>query len=325
VDVHGDEAGVTPGLSMRILALATLAACAGFATAVGTSSGATACGSAPQSGTLTIRAGGRNRTVIVHLPSGFAPGARVPLVLNLHGSGSTALQQREFSGMSKTSNAYGFVVAYPQGAIAQGSGFDWNVPGQPLVGGRRVPAGSPDDVAFLKELIGDLERTDCADPHHIYATGFSGGARMASQLGCDLAGTVAAIAPVSGLRFPSPCHATRAVSVLAFHGREDPVDPYAGHGQPYWTYGVQEAAMRWAAHDGCSASPLESHGSSDELTRWAGCKGGSAVELYTLTEGHEWPGGPLLPPSITRLLGPQTSEVDADAVMWRFFAAHPLR
>jgi len=184
--------------------------------------------------------------------------------------------------MGETSNADGFVVAYPQAAIPDRTGFDWNVPGQPLVGGRAVPKASPDDVAFLGRLIRELEQTACADPHRIYATGFSGGARMASQLACDLSDTIAAIAPVSGLRFPSPCRSTRPVPVLAFHGMEDHVDPYDGHGQAYWTYGVVEAATRWAKHDGCTSSST-----SGDLMRWQGCRAGSTVELK---EGHEWPG-----------------------------------
>jgi poly(3-hydroxybutyrate) depolymerase len=75
------------------------------------------------------------------------------------------------------------------------------------------------------------------------------------------------------------------------------VDPYAGNGQAYWTYSVLTPARRWAA-----------------------------VDLYAITgEGHEWPGGPHLGRAIRDLLGPQTTAVDANSVMWAFFVAHPLR
>jgi polyhydroxybutyrate depolymerase len=251
----------------------------------------------------------------------------VPLVLNLHGSGSDADQQRLFTAMSKTANADGFVVVYPQGAIPEGSGFDWNVPGVPLVGGRKVPAGSPSDVAFVGQLLTKIESTYCIDVHRVYATGFSGGSRMSSELACSLSARIAAIAPVSGLRFPSGCHATRVVPVLAFHGTADPVDAYDGHGQPYWTYGVPQAAKLWAAHDGCSAKPATSKPAATvTLTAYKGCRSGAAVELYTIAgEGHEWAGGPTLPPLLTKVLGPQSNAIDANAVMWRFFQAHPLR
>lgn len=275
---------------------------------------------------MTITDAGRARTVRVHVPTGDTRGARVALVLNMHGSGSDASQQEASSGMDATADTRGFVVAYPQAAIPAASGFDWNVPGQPLVGGAAVPAHAPDDVAFLQHVVTALEQRDCIDPSRVYATGLSGGGRMASQLGCDASRTFAAIAPVAGLRFPSPCDATRAVPVVAFHGTADPVDPYGGNGQAYWTYSVPVAAQRWAVHDGCGASdtPEVPHG-APTLTMYSGCRDGAVVELYSITgEGHEWPGGPTLPRAVTRVLGPQSNVVNADDVMWSFFSSHPL-
>jgi polyhydroxybutyrate depolymerase len=133
-------------------------------------------------------------------------------------------------------------VAYPQAAISDGRGYDWNVPNVPLVGGRPVPKGAANDVSFLEKSITYLESRYCVDAGRVFVTGVSGGGRMASQLGCDASTVIAAIAPVAGLRRPTPCPARRAVPVVAFHGTADPVDPYAGHGQRYWTYSVPEAA-----------------------------------------------------------------------------------
>ena len=87
---------------------------------------------------------------------GYTGNTKVPLVLNMHGSGSTAAAQEVFTGMDATSDADGFIVAYPQALIPDGSGFDWNVPGQPLVGGRSVPANAPNDIQFLTGLVGCL-------------------------------------------------------------------------------------------------------------------------------------------------------------------------
>jgi len=116
------------------------------------------------------------------------------------------------------------------------------------------------------------------------------------------------------------------VPVLTFHGTADPVDPYNGHGEAYWTYSVPQAAQDWAAQDGCSPTPTSSQPAAGvTLTRYPGCAGGATVELYTITgEGHEWPGGPHLPKSLTTALGPQSNAVDANAIMWLFFAAHPM-
>jgi polyhydroxybutyrate depolymerase len=149
---------------------------------------------------------------------------------------------------------------------------------------------------------------------------------MASQLACDASQTFAAVAPVSGLRLPSPCPTTRAVPVLSFHGTADPVDPYGGNGQAYWTYSVPTAAARWGAQDGCSPTAMTANPAATVVvTTYGHCSDGSIVELYTIVgEGHEWPGGPQLRRSTTRVLGPQSMAVSANTTMWSFFVAHPM-
>ena len=293
--------------------------------ATATSSG---CGTGTDVGsaTLLLTVGGHRRTVVVHVPVGYRPTTPVALVLNLHGSGSTAHQQELLSGMDATSDADGFIVAYPQGLITSGAGFDWNVPGQPLVGGGYPPRGSADDVRFLTQLVPALAGRYCIDWRRVYATGLSGGGRMASQLACDAAAVFAAVAPVAGLRFPSPCRDTAAVPVIAFHGTADPIDPYDGNGMAYWTYSVPTAAQRWAAHDRCNTAGQVGSDNGYSSRTYIGCADGAVVELYSINgEGHEWPGGPPLPSGVTRFLGPQSDVVDADSTMWAFFSAHPHR
>src|ERR1700688_1144889 len=210
---------------------------------------ATSVAATSGSATLAVTFASRRRTVVVQVPGSYTGSSKVALVLNMHGSGSTAAGQEELSGMDDTSDRDGFIVAYPQGLIPNGSGYDWNVPGVPLIGGRAVPAGAADDVRFLTSLVGILEQRYCIDNMRVYATGFSGGARTASQLACDAPSTFAAVAPVSGLRHPTPCPATRPVPVLAFHGTADLVDPYGGHGEAYWTYSGPPAAQDWGVPD----------------------------------------------------------------------------
>jgi polyhydroxybutyrate depolymerase len=312
----------------------TLAACGGSkgqssatTTTTASASSTTICRPSigPGTHTETMPIGGRDRTVIVHIPQSTAAGAR-PLVIDLHGSASTAVAQEVFSGMDAVADTDGFVVAYPQALIRHGSGFDWNIPGVPLLGGHPVPAGAADDVAFVKGVVARLHALACIDLRRVDATGFSGGARLSSQLACDASTTFAAVAPVSGLRLPSPCPATRGVPVMAFHGTADPVDPYPGNGQAYWTYSVPVAAQRWGAHDRCSVEPTRTHPASTvTLTTYSSCRDGAVVELYTIAgEGHEWPGGPAMAPAEIRLLGPQSRAIDADALMWRFFSSHPM-
>lgn len=279
----------------------------------------------PGSTTLTLKVDGFTRTVIVHVPKGSTNTTPLALVLNLHGSGSTALDQEGFTKMNPTANRDDFIVAYPQALIPDGVGFDWNIPGVPLIGGRAVPPKSANDVKFLTSLVGILESKYCVDPKEVYATGFSGGARMSSQLACGDSGLFAAVAPVSGLRRPKPCPTTRAVPVISFHGSADPVDPFAGHGQKYWTYSVTTAAQDWSTQDHCKTSSSGSTVNGVKLTTYSMCSNSAQVELYEIMgEGHEWPGGPALSSALTSVLGPQSSLVSANTSMWAFFQAHPL-
>jgi polyhydroxybutyrate depolymerase len=265
-----------------------------------------------------------SRVVRTYVPKGYRGRTLIPLVVNLHGSGSTASQQEAFTGMDRTADANQFVVAYPQGIIPDGSGYDWNVPGVPLTRVRAVPARTPSDEAFLTQLVRSLVTRLCVDANRVYVTGFSGGGRLASQLACDRANTFAAAAPVAGLRLPTPCKATRPVPIIAFHGTADPIDPYAGHGDAYWTYSVPDAARRWGVQNGCSVPAVRSQPAARvTLDAYSQCRGNADVELYSIGGmGHQWPGGPPVSAAATALLGPQSSAVSANNLMWPFFAKH---
>ena len=325
---------VRAGRVIAIVAFATLSLISpgvlplsgGVTTAAAAQSSAGCSTTSPGSTTLSLKVNGFTRTVIVHVPKDSTGTTPLALVLNLHGSGSTALEQEGFTKMDKTSNQDGFIVAYPQALLPDGTGFDWNIPGVPLIGGRPVPAKSANDVKFLTSLVGIMESRYCVNPKEVYSTGFSGGARMTSQLACDDSAIFAAVAPVSGLRRPAPCPTTRAVPVISFHGGADPVDPFTGHGQEYWTYSVTTAAKDWSSQDKCTSTKHSTPVNGVKLTTYAGCSNAAQVELYEITaEGHEWPGGPTMPTALTAILGPQTTLINANALIWAFFQAHTLK
>ena len=318
---------VLVAFALVVAMLASFSATTSRATVASAASAPSGCGtSTPGTTTLSLSVNGATRVVYVHIPLFTGDKTAEPLVLNLHGSGATAVDQSEFSGMNFVSDADNFIVAYPQGLIPDGPGYDWNVPNEPLTGGRSVPANSANDVKFLTQLVTILEGKYCVNPKMVYATGFSGGARMVSQLACDDSKIFAAVAPVSGLRRPTPCPTKRAVPIIAFHGSSDAVDPFNGNGESYWTYSVPTAAKDWAKQDKCSSKvSTSSPATSVTLFAYSGCKGRAAVELYEVSgEGHEWPGGPTMPASLVAELGPQSSAISADKVMWAFFKSHPL-
>ncbi len=255
--------------------------------------------------TLTLRVGGRDRVARLHIPRGYAPERGLPLVLNLHGSGSTAAAQETLSQFSGTADAHGFLVVYPQGVRKTGAGFSWNVPGTP-----GWQAGGPDEAAYLHQVVTLVSGEYCVDPARVYGIGFSGGGREVSLLACAPDRMFAAVAAVAGLRAPSPCPGG-PVAVLAIHGTADAQNPYSGHGQGYWTYSVPDAARRWASHNGCPGGGTTGTVPGATLTAYRDCRAGTAVELYTLTgKGHQWPPG-------------RPGGFAANEVIWRFFAQYP--
>jgi polyhydroxybutyrate depolymerase len=280
----GGSVGLTPGTARPAPSTGPRPAPAAY----GSQAPRSGCGTPAAGGTRTLSPvlAGQVRQVRVHVPVGYAPEVPVPVLLNLHGSGSTAAKQETQTGLDATADGHGFLVVYPQGARASGTGFGWNIPGTPT-----FLRSGPDDIGFLSGLVTLLRHSFCVDPNRVYASGFSGGARLVSQLACTPGVRLAGVLAVGGLRAPAPCHPMYPLAVLAFHGTADLSNPFNGHGQPYWTYSVPEAAARWARTDGCPAPAHTAHPYPETtLTDYRGCAGGAEVALYALTgKAHRWP------------------------------------
>lgn len=240
--------------------------------------------------------GQRPRAYRLFVPPGYDGHLRLPLVLDLHGSGGNAAGQASTSGLETLSVRERFIVA-----TLEAEGGRWNVP---------VQDDRPDEVAYVRDVIAHVAARVCADETRVYATGFSGGGRMASLLGCRLGSRIAAIAPVSGLRFPGPCDG-RPVPVLTFHGLADEQNPYdgraAGRGAE-WLESVPEALAGWARHNGCKGDVmLDDPPGPLSTMRYNGCRDGTEVRLIRIDGlGHTWP----------------KREVDTTGVMWEFFTRH---
>ena len=260
-----------------------------------------ACNLSHASGVVQERlvSGQRPRAYRLFVPAGYDGRTRMPLVLDLHGSGGNSAGQAGNSGFEIVAAREGFAVA-----TLDAEGARWNVP---------VADGRPDDVAYVSDVIDQVAARVCIDAARVYATGFSGGARMSSLLGCKLNGRIAAIAPVSGLRWPAPCEG-RPVPVLTFHGLADTQNPYdgkaAGRGAE-WLESVPDALAGWARHDGCGLKViLEDPPGPLSTMRYEGCRGNAEVRMIRIDGlGHTW----------TR------EEIDTTAAIWQFFSQHPFK
>jgi len=289
--------------------------------------------------TVSVTSAGVTYPVSLYVPRGYTGRHAVPLVLNLHGSGSNGLDQLTITDMRRAADERGFLVAVPSGGTPQpGSqgGYSWVLPGVPNTSGQLPSPDDRDDVRFLSNTISAISDGFCVTPERVYATGFSGGARMVSLLACRLADRIAAVAPVAGLRAGNPdttdptrpapggCAPSRPVPVLTFHGQEDTVNPYTGGGSAYWRYSVPGALGRWAELDGCPIGPRDTRLTEHvTLSAYRACRKGAAVSMYGIADGgHTWPGSPY--PDAFPGLGKVSTEVDATDAMWHFFERHRL-
>ena len=246
-----------------------------------------------------LTSGQRARAYRLFVPPGYDGRTRLPLVLDLHGSGGNPAGQARTSGFEEVAASERFLVATLQADNAR-----WNVP---------VQDGRPDDVAYVRDVIAHVGAQVCLDETRVYATGFSGGGRMSSLLGCQLSTTLAAIAPVSGLRFQAPCTG-RALPVLTFHGLADPQNPYDGHAEgrgAEWLESVPDALAGWARRNSCKERVvLDDPPGPLSTMRYEGCATGAEVRMIRIDGlGHTW----------TR------NEVDTTRVMWQFFKSHRLQ
>jgi polyhydroxybutyrate depolymerase len=243
--------------------------------------------------------GKAQRTYRLFVPPGYDGRTAIPLVLELHGSGGTSAGQAKTSGFDNLATREGFAVA-----SLQADGGRWNVP---------ITDGRQDDVAYVNDVIDHVAAQLCVDQTRVYATGFSGGGRMSSLLACKLNARIAAIAPVSALRWPGPCEG-RPIPVLTFHGLADTQNPYDGKAAnrgAEWLESVPDALAGWAKHNGCRGDViLEDPAGPLSTMHYAGCREGTEVRMIRIDGlGHTW----------------TKTEVDTTGVMWQFFKSHRLR
>jgi polyhydroxybutyrate depolymerase len=241
---------------------------------------------------------------LVHVPAGYDPAARTPLVLNWHGLTSSAAQQRFFSAMNPVADAHRFIVVYPNSP--DGS---WNA-------GACCAFLSPDrdDVGFALALIEEMKGRACVDDRRVYSTGMSNGGYMSHRLACEHADVFAAVAPVAGTLSIDTCAPSRPIAVMHFHGTADKNVPYDGDGIKK-AASVPETMQAWADRDGCAPQPTVTFAQDDATCEtWTGCDGGVEVTLCTFEgEGHCWPGQAFCP------FGAATTTLNASEEAAKFF------
>lgn len=259
------------------------------------------------------------RNFIVFEPEGYDGSQAVPLVLNLHGAGSTAVEQAVYSKLNLVADTAGFLVVLPD-AI---DNF-WNS-GLPLDPGVSLP----DDVSFLSALLDTMLLRYNVDADRIYSTGMSNGGFMSYRLACEMPGRLAAIASVTGSMAPAVfdgCSPGEAVPVFQIHGTADSTVPYLG---ALFTKPIADVVAFWVNNNACPDGPgagpyvdmlpdIASDNTTTEAQRWIACTDWSEVLLYTIDKGgHTWPGSFPLAGA-----GNTSQDFMAHSAVWTFFRRH---
>ncbi len=243
---------------------------------------------------------GGAREALIHVPPRVDEEGAVPLVVVLHGAGSSPSAMAEVTGFDRIADREGFVTAYPGAlGIAHGMWRTWNT------GGCFAPACwfGVDDVGMVATLIDELERRLPIDPTRVYLVGYSNGGALALDVAARMterfaglavyAATMKADGPVIGplLRVRRPAV---PLSVMTLHAEHDPWIPRDGDERLSFTELSQaHIGQFWAASARCPqrASRHVEHDGAVRVAHYRGCAEHTEVKQLSLAGWHhEWPG-----------------------------------
>ena len=242
------------------------------------------------------------RCWISHIPQTIDSEGSAPLLIDIHGYGSTMHIQRNHTGLTELADEVGAVILYPQGIHRDGD---------PSTGG-----GAPswnqgtccadaamfdiDDSGFLSNLI-DLAIEELPiDETRVYLTGWSNGCGMAQRLAIDVSEKIAAVACTSFYLLYDLQPDYVPTPVLEMHGFLDEHALYASSMRSViynplmqedsnsFTTGAVQNIARWAEHNGCEGSTpdINSPGILYSVTGYSNCEGGAEVQLITVHQGN---------------------------------------
>lgn len=249
------------------------------------------------------------------IPTSYSKGTSIPLVVLLHGYGSTGVQQESYMKFESVAEKNKFILVYPDGTIDSVGRRFWNATDA------CCSFFSPvDDDAYLLAVLKEMESNFSIDAKRIYFVGHSNGGFMSYRMACRHSDRIAAIASLAGASYSTAtdCGPKNSVSVLQVHGTNDGTILFEGGqilGNPY--PGAVSSVSQWATFNQCTQNAvtratkidLEPNIAGDEtsVTAWTNCKSSSEVELWTMGNASHTP-------SLSATFATK---------IWEFFAAHP--
>lgn len=269
---------------------------------------------------------GGDRPVTVRVPPSYADDRPAPLLIVLHGYGSSGREHDDYFGLRDMAAANGYLYASPDGTRSDDGDRFWNATDACC----DFDGTGVDDVGYLISVIDEIDAKLNVDPQRIALIGHSNGAFMSYAVACAHADRIAGLISLAGATFATAadCAPSEPVAVVQLHGTADDVVEFDGGAvegigsRRMGSYpGAEATAEAWATYDGCEpeAATLDERidvdadvtvdGAEAETTvsRWSGCGSGGAAELWTIPGGGH---------------APDLTDAFAAAV-FEFFDAHP--
>jgi len=235
---------------------------------------------------ISITVNGSQRRYILQVPTNYVNTTAYKLVLGIHAlnSNDKSVYSEKYYGLQPLSNNT-TIFAAPNGVQSSGTPCSGTGTGDSGCG---WPAGD-NNMQLMDAVVKAVTDNFCVDTNRIFATGWSYGASMSYEVGCErpLGGPTAtatwgvraialyAVAQMSGSCKPS---ASYPVAMYLSHGTHDSVLGYSG--------GVT-LAQNWATADGCTwVTPTSVTSGTHVCTKFSGCKAGYPVEFCSFNGDH---------------------------------------
>lgn len=243
---------------------------------------------------------GEERIYWLYIPPDLDRKEPAALVVNMHGLGWDATDQRYLTRFEETAAGHGFVTVYLDAGDGMWDLFD-------------SPSADVEYVAAVVDAVGELTAID-AD--RVYAIGMSQGGSMTALLACMLPDRFAAYASVAMLVHYDPpiCPDPQPARLLTILGRTDAIYSLEHGVAESWfeeaevferPEGSAEESAAWVTTNGCQPEPSESAVNESVVRHDYECPTGSDLVVYIHPGKHIWP--------IDRY------GIDSNEIIWSFF------
>lgn len=242
---------------------------------------------------------GRGR-LDVQVPASYTIDDATPLVILLHGYGSSGARQNAYMKFGELVDSHGFLLVYPDGSQEDSDRRRrfWNASRACC----NFTGSTIDDSGYVRAIIDEMKSLFNVDEDRVYLIGHSNGGFMSFRAAHEHSDVIAAIASLAGAAatedrgpLPNPVH------ILQIHGTADETILFDGGeiGESDYPSAV-ETVERWAAYNGCATSGTresskidlvtEVDGPDTVVTRYErGCQAGGSAELWTIEGGSHSP------------------------------------